>query len=346
MNLYGQFSCDFYESLPIPQNPTYRKSLASRFLNPSGSGDDVPAEIIWDIVCRWHGMRILYSLYCDSAINKAYLSSAFPSEVLADEINDEMASESALPPPSGPISASFKEMSTKQRQQSYQRFYKAVITHWNPVEMLWLVRTQVFPNAREFDKTFERTWDIWDNNPTRSVSDKIDIIEVVDFVWGFLGRKAFHLSSVPDWLEGQDEDVLSRYLLVNEREVDNWGFFVRDIFQYLRPVHVIELLLWTWNSLRWNFNRPGFLQRLGLFDMREGIHEDPSGRSRADNWVPITTVVKDIESSFAHREGVATLVSQWYRSNRWPLDARARVFFRGPMTKELFIQLIGNRLPD
>lgn len=61
-------------------------------------------------------MRILYSLYYDSAINKAYLSSAFPSEVLIDKINNEIASESALPPLSSPISASFKEISTKQRQ--------------------------------------------------------------------------------------------------------------------------------------------------------------------------------------------------------------------------------------
>jgi hypothetical protein len=213
--------------------------------------------------------------------------------------------------------------------------------------MLWLVRTQSFPNAEGFDKAFERTWGMWAHNPTRPASDKIDIIEVVDFVWGFLGRKAFHVSSLPDWLEGLGEDVLDQYVDDNETEIGNWGFFVRSIFQYLRPPHIIELLLWMWDSSRWNFSRPGFLQRLGLLDTWEGIQEDDSDMPHADNWVPITIVENDIESSFTHMQDVATFASQWeeYRYKRWPLDARARVFFRDPTTEELFTQITGNGLP-
>jgi hypothetical protein len=290
-------------------------------------------------------MRILYDLYCDSAVNEAYLNSAFPylSENFVPEIFEAMVSESALPVPSGPMSVSFEEMSADRRQQSYQRFYKAVTRHWISVELLWFVRTGTVPNAREFDQAFERTWRMWEHNPTRSISDKIDIIEVVDFVWGFLGRKSFSLSSVPDWVGSADE---YEFLHPQFTQLSNWGYFVMTVFQYLRPPHIIELLLWMWNSSRWNFNRPGFLQRLGIFDTRSGIQE-VVGDSYADTFVPITTVENDIESSFAHTQYVATLVSKWeaYRSNRWPLDTRARVFFRDPMTEELFIQIIGNILP-
>lgn len=121
----------------------------------------------------------------------------------------------------------------------------------------------------------------------------------------------------------------------------------RTIFQYLRPPHIIELLLWMWNSSRWKFNRPGFLQRLGLIDTWEGIQEDDSDWLHADNWVPITIVENDIESSFTHIQDMATFASQWeeYRYKRWPLDARARVFFRDTSTEELFTQITGNKLP-
>jgi hypothetical protein len=290
-------------------------------------------------------MRILHDLYCDSAINEAYLNSAFPylSEDLVPEIFGAMVDEPALPVPSGPSSVDFEEMSANRRQQSYQRFYKALTRQWMSVELLWFVRTRTVPNAREFDKAFERTWRMWEHNPTRSISDKIDIIEVVDFVWGFLGRKPFSLSSVPDWAGDEDDH---EFLHPQFTELSNWGYFVMTISQYLRPPHIIELLLWMWNCSRWNLNRPAFLQRLGLFDTHEGI-QDVVGGSSAENFVPRTIVEKDIESSFAHTQDVATLVSQWeaYRSNRWPLDARARVFFRETMTKELLIEILGKELP-
>lgn len=342
--MFGRFTCDFYESLPIPPNPTYRKSLASKFLDPLNSGDDIPAEVVWDIVCRWQGIRVLYDLYCDSVVNEAYLASTFPhitDVVDMPDTTEAMAAESALAYPSGFVCASFQEASQMERQRSYQRFYKAVTRHWISVETLWLVRTQPLPNAKEFDRAFERTWQTWSHNPTRPASDKIDIIEVVDFVWGFLGRKAFHISSLPDWLEGLGEDVFDEYMDDNETEIANWGFFVRSIFQYLRPPHVIELLLWMWNPSRWNFDRPGFLRRLGLLDTWQGFQKDDSDISYADNWVPITIMEEDIVSSLTHTQDAATLASRWeeYRYNRWPLDAKARVFFRGSTTEELFTRI-------
>lgn len=295
-------------------------------------------------------MRVLYDLYCDSAINEAYSVSTFPyiTDLSVSKTTEAMASEAALQLPSGPVSASVEEMSTKQSYQSYQRFYKAVTRHWISVELFWLVRTQSFPNAGEFDKAFDRACRVWDQNPTRPLSDKLDIIEVVDFVWGFLGRKAFHPSSVPAWLQDLGEDVLQEYLDGNETEASNWGFFVRSTFQYLRPPNIIELLLWMWNSSRWIFNRPKFLQHLGLFDTWEGIQEDDSGMSHADNWIPITIVENDIESSVTHMQDVATFATQWkeYRYSRWPLDARGRIFFRDPTTEERFMQMIGSQIPS
>ncbi|KAJ5975171.1 hypothetical protein N7481_008878 [Penicillium waksmanii] len=111
-NLYGQFSEDFYEtlSLPIAENPTYRKSLAYKFLSPLTCGDKIPAEIVWDVVCRWQRMRVLYNLYCNSAINEAYSTSTFPKSRIGSRNGFQrdvaMTREPALQPPSDRILAS------------------------------------------------------------------------------------------------------------------------------------------------------------------------------------------------------------------------------------------------
>jgi hypothetical protein len=62
-------------------------------------------------------MRLLYDLYCDSAVNEAYLNSAFPylSENLVLEIFESIVSESPLLVPSGPISVNFKGISADRR---------------------------------------------------------------------------------------------------------------------------------------------------------------------------------------------------------------------------------------
>ncbi|PLN74449.1 hypothetical protein BDW42DRAFT_63445 [Aspergillus taichungensis] len=347
VNLYGRFSQDFYESRRIPSNPTHRKSLVSRYLNPLDSSEDVPAEFIWDIVCRWQGMRVLYDLYCDPAVNEAYLASTFPN-IQTPPIPDHseaMASEPALLPPAGSVCPAFVKMSQRERQKSYQRFYKAVTRHWISVESLWLVRTQFFPSEAEFDEAFERTRDAWTHNPTRPAPEKIDIIEVVDFVWGFLGRKAFHVSSFPEWREGLGS-IAYDYRDPHETEFDNWEYFLSDILQHPRPPHLIELLLWMWNSSGWRLNRSGFLRRLGLLDAEERIDNDESGSTYIGSWLETATVEEDLESSFTHVQDVDTFTSQWkeYRSERWPREARARVFFRNLTTEELFTQITGKEI--
>ncbi|CAI7661282.1 unnamed protein product [Penicillium pancosmium] len=363
-NLYGQFSEDLYEtmSLPIAENPTYRKSLASKFLSPLTCGDNIPAEIVWDVVCRWQGMRVLCNLYCNSAINKAYSTSTMPyptsttpysrNQPQGSQREEAMAREPCLQPPSDPIHASVEEMSTIQRRLSYQRFYKALTIYWTSVEIFWLAKTRPVSSGAEAVRAFQTVKGRWTNNPTRCLSDKIDILEVTYFVGGFLGRKAFDLFSIPAWIEGLGEDVFEFYASTeDDTELDNWVFFVETAFQYLRPPHIIELLLWMWNSSTWNLNRPMFLQRLGMFDT-SAIQEDEFLDEDSDRWyshewkVPLTYVEEDVENSVAAMQDDGEAVALWreYRENRWPLDARGRVFFEDPTPKEVLIQILYNQM--
>ncbi|KAH1406990.1 hypothetical protein KXX64_008807, partial [Aspergillus fumigatus] len=142
-------------------------------------------------------MRVLFLLYCDSSIQASFslsaISSWYDEEVEKDE---EFAREMPLPVPSGTSCEAFTRMSTAQRQRSYQRFYKAVMAHWVAVEMLWFAKVK-FINLL---------------GKQRPLQEKIDVVEVVDFVWNFLGRKIFSVSSIPIWLHGEGERFRRKYL--------------------------------------------------------------------------------------------------------------------------------------
>jgi hypothetical protein len=186
-------------------------------LGPLKCSDVIPAGIVWDVVCRWQGMRVLYDLYCNSAINEAYSTVTSPfflgEEATRSFPSDEvMTRDPALQPPSGPTHAIAEEMSPKQRNQSYQRFYKALTIHWISAEIFWLLRARPVQSPPEFLNVHSRLQKDWSDNETRSLPDKLDIVEVTEFVWGFLGRKPFHVSSVPVWPEGLDEDVLEEFI--------------------------------------------------------------------------------------------------------------------------------------
>ena len=67
---YGAHSQVFYETKHVPEDRRSGRGthLASRLLSAVDSHTEIPAEIIWDVVCRWQGMRPLFDLYCDSSI--------------------------------------------------------------------------------------------------------------------------------------------------------------------------------------------------------------------------------------------------------------------------------------
>ncbi|KAJ6093408.1 hypothetical protein N7486_008697 [Penicillium sp. IBT 16267x] len=149
------------------------------------------------------------------------------------DCTEAMASEDVLPMPCGFPSPDIDALTTQERIRSYERFYNALVSHWVAVETLWITRTQTWSNAKEFDEAFELVYDMWTNNSQRSLQEKIDIVEIVDFVWGFLGRKPFPVSSVPCWLEGERDHILQRYIDENATDSSNWGGFMRSVYQYL-----------------------------------------------------------------------------------------------------------------
>ncbi|KAJ6051012.1 uncharacterized protein N7446_005643 [Penicillium canescens] len=230
IHMYGDFSSEFYSKPSIPANPERRRWYLN-MLKPLDCGEVIPDGVVWDVVCRWQGLRLLFDLYVDTAIRKSYVKSVFPysTGLGKPDRTEESASEGDLPKPSQIPSPCANAMIPEDRKSAYERFYKALTAHWVAIETLWKVRTQVWPNAQQFDSAFESAVEMWSNNPGRPLKEKMDIIEIVDFIWGFLGRKAFHVASVPSWIEGEGDLVKEQYLDQNETEAGNWGFFVRGV---------------------------------------------------------------------------------------------------------------------
>jgi hypothetical protein len=293
-------------------------------------------------------MRLLFDLFCDSSVQDSYLVSIFPYLPLADEEEgrEALVSEGSLPIPSGNIHKIFNEMSAEQKQNSYQRFYKALTAHWAAVETLWLARVQVYPTSKHCDEAFGLVWMKWTDNPARPLEEKIDIVEVVDFIWGYLGHKCFPVSSTSAWLEGDKEETFQMYLDETEAESAIWLFFVRRVIQYLRPPQIIELLLSMWGLHGgWGLDRPKYLQHLGFSDVFDGIIVCEHRWVTVDTWFPITAVEIDVESSFHDMGDSASLVASWecYRRGMWQSEARSKVLLRNESAQQL-VERIARRV--
>ncbi|GIJ91855.1 hypothetical protein Asppvi_010830 [Aspergillus pseudoviridinutans] len=284
-------------------SPSRRKQLTEEQVTAMLE-DELTCEAIWEIVCRWHTMRVLFLLYCDSSIQASFSLSAISSWYdEAVEKDEEFAREMPLPVPSGVSCEAFTRLSAAQRQRSYQRFYKAVMAHWLAVETLWFAKVQVYESPRQCDGIFKHVWALWIDNQGRPLQEKIDIVEVVDFVWNFLGRKNFSVSSIPDWVDGEGEQFRRMYLDEYETETSNWAFFAECVTQYLRPSNIIELLLLsTLPSKRcWNFEQPSYLRRLGFFDVQEGVIEDTNESAKAEVHFPANVVELDVETDICSK---------------------------------------------
>lgn len=98
-------------------------------------------------------------------------------------------------------------------------------------------KSQVYESPRQCDEIFKHVWDLWiDTQEQRPLQEKIDVVEVVDFVWNFLGRKIFSVSSIPIWLHGEGERFRRKYLDKYETEASNWAFFCRMRHAILKTV--------------------------------------------------------------------------------------------------------------
>ncbi|PKY00384.1 hypothetical protein P168DRAFT_293636 [Aspergillus campestris IBT 28561] len=282
-------------------------------------------QFVWDTVARWHGMKVLFfGLYCDESVHASYVNSTPPRAQFkeSNRYRDRLAAEDPLAPPAGVTITIDSAAQEKQALwRAYERFYQALTLHWAVIETLCLARAASYTSSTERNARFEHIWTQW-TDTARPLKIKIDVLEVVEFVWGYLGRKVFQEKDViVKWVGGTS--VFDEFYDEEEPVGTNWMYFVRCLMRYLRPAHILELLLgvvWKGEG-REEIDRVEYLRRVGFFDESAGVVErEDEEESDPDTMFNIGGLQED----------VAVGLEAWevYRDKLWGAEMRGRVLFR------------------
>lgn len=229
-------------------------------------------------------------------------------------------------------------MTSKQKQAAYRRFYKALVTHWVAIEHLSIARAVAYPTAKERNLHMKWVHELWRNNRDRPLQDKLDIVEVADFVWEFLARKVF--------------DTTHLGVPFHESRL-------RKL--YLRPPHLIEaLILSAWpypDSFSDSF---GILESPSFHYDKTGVitgKEADQGGADHTNFNSDIDLEDDVGNSLVRLQdedmsATNELRSQrkldyrlgWssYRRRQWKTDDRGKVLFRTD-TDELLTERIAGK---
>jgi hypothetical protein len=300
--------------------------------------------VVAEIVTRWHAMKVLFDLYCEMTVRSSYLSEWATSRDCSPETDDENEtarpsttdicdslaqrardcspqtdgeSETARPSTKG-ICDSFAQLSLQEKQRAYERYYRALTAHWVAEELTWMMRVSKHKTERDFRRWERKLYNRFSNNPQRSLEEKLDIFETVDFVWNFLMSKIFdfYAGSLADWMEVAPESAtpngfspLELYVshrgelrqpshleptFHEEREDIFKGMFIDDLGSIISPPYVIERLLqlvWDPKS-RYDFDRREYVRKLGFFDQSYEWEQ-----TKEDGFRIYRGVVYDIEYS-------------------------------------------------
>ena len=322
---------------------------------------------VWDTVARWHGMKALFhGLYRDKSVHASYVHSTAPRAQFkeSNRYRDRLAAEAPLAPPAGVtidparLSQGQGEEGQQQQQQqglwrAYERFYHALTLHWAVVETLCLARVASYACSAERNARFERIWTQWtDTGSGRGLCTKVDVLEVVEFVWGYLGRKVFQEEEViGKWVGGTS--AFDEFYDEEEPVGTNWMYFVRSMMRYLRPPHVLELLLrvvWRGEGEEGEgVDRVEYLRRLGFFDESAGVVErEDEEESDPDTMFNIGGLQEDVALGLeawaeAHEVDDVDTEARWevYRDKLWGREMRGRVLFREESEEGLFGRITG-----
>ncbi|KAI9837503.1 MAG: hypothetical protein M1819_007153 [Sarea resinae] len=278
---------------------------------------NISDEHVWEIVCRWQGLRLIQDLYLHPIIQQAYSDSMFPYDVhtLVDTL--KLTEETPVP--------ALKDCLISSKQRSFNseqtgRFYAATTAHWLAIEALRLAHASTYHLSTERNTRYSQIHHMWKDNEEMSLQESFDVLEVYDFIYGYLLRKVM---GTGNWyLQWSPGDVpYPRWSDMN--------LFVNNARLHLRPPDIIELLLmhtWT-DEPGWPEDKGQYLASRGMFDFYGGSvrHMD-------------TPFLPDTYFSGGHLEvgvglkleayGGEELSRGWasYRKE-WPVEARHSLFW-------------------
>lgn len=321
-NWVSTFAAKFYNNGQSPSKNSRPRFPSGRQINFCVN-EGLTDEALWAIVTRWHAMKVLFNLYCNREVRTYYLRSPLSYEETGDsEWAKALAAELSLLRPSNNDSIYVRKLESSVKRRAYERFYRSLCGHWQMVNMICKAKVAFYETSSTRNRHFDGLWERWWDDPGRDLGEKVDTLEVVDFVWGFLGRKIFpDPGGLPVWLEW---DGPERFLDERESALRNWHFFIVWVTQYVRPPHIIELLFCKWELISTK-GREGarYLQNLGFLDLQEGHCEYDDEHTPPEAFFEISCLELD---------GIARLAcghlddeGKWYN---WSDKLKGQVLFR------------------
>ncbi|PYI08759.1 hypothetical protein BO78DRAFT_416355 [Aspergillus sclerotiicarbonarius CBS 121057] len=360
IGLHEYFAREMYTTPEIRLDPPHRKALLSAYRASIQPSPVLSGETVWETVVRWQAMRLLFDLYCDASVQESYGQSAFRFE--CDGNKKIIDTDSPFPPPSGSVCVGFGSLGTEQKQRAYERFYKALTAYWWVVEWWWSAKVDVHKDKYNDCWTrFAMAEELRDlTNSSHAVQEYMDMVEIDDFVWSFLARKALQLTSPEEWMAAWDSKPAHRPLhRWCQNGHDPWACYLPQILQYLRPSSIIELVLasqWA-SSGDWRVDRAAYLLHLGAMDELYGVYEDGTQRRE-----PAKALIHFFEEGphvgildlyrgtgpdrlafpahvdLTEEERMMFVAWQVYRTEAWRWDARGRVFFQDHGSSEELLE--------
>ncbi|KAJ5318626.1 hypothetical protein N7476_005046 [Penicillium atrosanguineum] len=145
--------------------------------------DDFMVRLIWN---RWHQMKELYTMYLDPGISEAYQDCPM---ILAPSCVQETVSLSRdlagrKRTIHNPGTGDWKQA----HQEYYHRFYLALTTHWRGLALYDIAQSlMLVVRGSEHSACYDTARAIFCQEINQTLDDLVDIVDVVEFVWGFLG---------------------------------------------------------------------------------------------------------------------------------------------------------------
>ncbi|OJZ80201.1 hypothetical protein ASPFODRAFT_65932 [Aspergillus luchuensis CBS 106.47] len=301
--------------LGLLQDIYERHNIKETFLEPETTYDKVEKPVVSQI-------KILYDLYRSSSIHSHFVRA---NTVIHPAMKDRLcdcATEEAMPEPKD-----FNcTLDYGHRYAEYSRFYHALTAHWVLVAKIWLAKMTHYKKSSTRNDRYNQLWQLWGDNPDRSLREKLDLIEVVDFIWGYLGRNIFkgRFTQLSDWVPQADLAQFTE----NETPDSAWAFFIARVTQELRPPHIIELLLlFIWNSeMAWRIDRPTSLRQLGF------LVEPQSAEEWNDTDWPDTQFSLNI----LDEDVINSLVDMVGKDTQWQGNMQGRILGYETTSQQLF----------
>ncbi|KAL9620304.1 MAG: hypothetical protein Q9160_005203 [Pyrenula sp. 1 TL-2023] len=219
------------------------------------------------------------------------------------------------------------------RAAQTQRFYQAVTGLWVQIEALRLMSISRYKRASQRNVRFEEVRDLWQDNKIRCLQESLDMLEVYDFIYGFILRKILHpADSYPSWAE--QKHGAGRYLRAHVPPRaslhEGWYKFVIDARMCLRPSHIIELFaLHKWNtSGSWPVNKTVYLRTTGFYDELKGVYKIEDVGTSPDTLNGVESIEDGIFNRLLSVTNGQFDEKTWkcYREKCWASDARGSVF--------------------